>query len=322
MTTVEHTAFASPLSLLGSWRNDLPEGPPLRELLILGYTLDLPFLERFAVPVARQLGARVTVLTDAGHVVSDAVDVRFAGRAYQHGLAALDGAFHPKLAVLLGDEHIWAAVGSGNPTMSGWGHNHELWCVLRGRLDRGPAVQTALGDWLRELPAWVAMPSWIAATVAELGDRIRPAVVDGSHPGVRLLHNLDRAVIDQIGIGAVSELRLAAPFIDSSGAAVQALVDRSRPRRVRVALQMGLAPLVGRTLVAATDRVTDVEFRNMDDRRTLHGKLVEWTAADGAATAPGSLSSCSTGERPGRSASAHAGPGAGRPYGTPFVHGV
>jgi hypothetical protein len=37
VTTVEHTAFASPLSLLRQWRDDLPDGPPLRELVILGY---------------------------------------------------------------------------------------------------------------------------------------------------------------------------------------------------------------------------------------------------------------------------------------------
>ena len=121
MTAVEHAAFASPLDLLAQWRNDLPDGPPLRELLVLGYTVDLAFFERFCVPAARQLGARVTVLGDSARSVHDAVDVRFAGRAYQHGLAASGGAFHPKLAVLAGDEHLWMAIGSGNPHHVGLG---------------------------------------------------------------------------------------------------------------------------------------------------------------------------------------------------------
>ena len=182
MTTVEHATFASPLDLLGQWRSDLPDGPPLRELLILGYTVDLAFLERFCVPAARQLGARVTVLGDSARSVHDAVDVRFAGRAYQHGLAALGGAFHPKLAVLVGDEHLWMAIGSGNPTMSGWGHNNELWWVLRGRTDRGPQAQADLGVWLADLATRVSMPSWIAATIGQIGRRIVPQEVDGPTP--------------------------------------------------------------------------------------------------------------------------------------------
>jgi hypothetical protein len=79
-----HEAFASPLSLVQRWR-DLPDGLPLHELVVLGYTLDLAFLERVCLPQARQLGARVTVLADGGQSVHDAVDVRLAGRFYQQG---------------------------------------------------------------------------------------------------------------------------------------------------------------------------------------------------------------------------------------------
>ena len=129
--------FHSPLTLLREWR-DRPDGAPLREVLIMGYTLDLVFLERYCVPTARALGARVTVLGDAGQAVHAAVDVRYAGRSYQHGHASCGGAFHPKLMALLGDEDIRIAVGSGNPTMSGWGHNHEIWLVLRSERQRGP----------------------------------------------------------------------------------------------------------------------------------------------------------------------------------------
>ena len=284
MTTVEHAAFASPLDLLAQWRSDLPDGPPLRELLILGYTVDLAFLERFCVPAARQLGARVTVLGDSARSVHDAVDVRFAGRAYQHGLAALGGAFHPKLAVLAGDEHLWMAIGSGNPTMSGWGHNNELWWVLRGRTDRGPQAQADLGVWLADLATRVSMPSWIAATIGQIGRRIVPQEVDGTHADVRVLHNLDRPLIDQLPTGSVDDLRLAAPFFDPSGQAVRAVVDRFRPRSLTVGLQENLGSYEGRTLVDAAARVERVEFRSLDEGRTMHAKLVEWVAQDGRRT--------------------------------------
>lgn len=114
----------SPLTLLRNW-----DRGPLREVLITGgYTLDLVFFERHCVPLARSLGARVTILSDAHQSVHDAADVRYAGRTYQHGHVGCRGAFHPKLAVLVGDDDVWIAIGSGNPphrdgdttTNSGW----------------------------------------------------------------------------------------------------------------------------------------------------------------------------------------------------------
>lgn len=278
MTTIQHTTFASPLSLVREWE-DRPDGVPLREFLVLGFTCDLVFLERFAVSAARHLGARFTVVSDADQQIHDAVDVRFAGHAYQHGAVTLRGAFHPKLAVLVGEEDVWAAIGSGNPTMSGWGHNHELWCMLRGSRTRGLQAQAELGAWLQALPRHAAMPGWIAETVAEIGSGIVPAELDVTRADVRVLHNLDTPLLTQLPTDAV-EVHLAAPFIDPSGAAVRAILDRSRPARVRVALQSELSSFDGRTLTAAAAR-TEAEFREVDDGRTLHGKLIGYVGHDG-----------------------------------------
>ena len=285
MTTVEHSAFASPLSLLRQWRDDLTDGPPLREVVILGFTLDLAFFERFCVPPARQLGARVTVVADADQAMHDAVDVHFAGRSYQHGAAFLPGAFHPKVAILLGDEHVWFAIGSGNPTMAGWGHNHELWFVLRGRASAGPRVQAELGAWLQRLPDHVIMPSWIATTLVDVGRRMTPAKVDDTHLDIHLLHNLDTSIVHKIPHLAATELRLAAPFVDPSGQAVRDLVDRAAPSRLRIALQRDLSSYNGPALLDSTAAVEDVEFRDVDDQRTMHGKLIEWTDPSGGVTA-------------------------------------
>ena len=46
------------------------------------------------------------------------------------------------------------------------------------------------------------MPSWVAGTVGDVGRRLRPAVVDDTHPGVRLLHNLDRPLLEQLDPGS------------------------------------------------------------------------------------------------------------------------
>ena len=62
---------------------------------------------------------------------------------------------------------------------------------------------------------------------------------------------------------------------------MHALLGRIRPGRLRMALQPRLSSFDGRTLLGAAERVGDVEFRKVDERRTMHGKLVEWVDRNG-----------------------------------------
>jgi hypothetical protein len=267
--------FHSPLTLLREWR-DRADGAPLREVLIMGYTLDLVFLERYCVPIARGLGARVTVVGDAGQAVHAAVDVRYAGRSYQHGHASCRGAFHPKLVVLLGDEDVRIAVGSGNPTMSGWGHNHELWLVLRSKRQRGSQAQRDLAEWLAELPKFVAMPSWIAETVRFVGQVVNPAELTDDPMGLRIFGNLRHSLLGRLPNEPIRSVRMTAPFFDARAEAVRAVVRRMRPDEVRVAVQPHLSSYDGQRLVDATSAVPMVRFDHLPEDRTSHGKLVEW----------------------------------------------
>jgi len=276
--------FHSPLTLLREWR-DRADGAPLREVLVMGYTLDLVFLERYCVPIARGLGARVTVVGDAGQAVHAAVDVRHAGRAYQHGHASCAGAFHPKLTVLLGDEDVRIAVGSGNPTMSGWGHNHELWLVLTSTRQCGPLAQRDLAEWLADLPTVVAMPSWIAETVRSVGQAVNPAELTDEAAGLRIFGNLRHPLLGRLPNEPVRSVRMTAPFFDPRADAVRAVIQRLRPDEVRVAVQPHLSSYDGQRLVDATSTVPTVRFDHLAEDRTNHGKLVEWETRSGATIA-------------------------------------
>ena len=118
-------AIASPLNLLS-------EEDEAREVLLLSFTLNLEFWERYALSVARGLGARVTVVGDAAMTQGEPGQVRYAGITYLDGRAACrsGGAFHPKLLVIASDDYATVAIGSGNATLSGWHANAELWTVL------------------------------------------------------------------------------------------------------------------------------------------------------------------------------------------------
>ncbi|KJK51668.1 hypothetical protein UK23_05980 [Lentzea aerocolonigenes] len=282
MSDVTH-AFHSPLTLLYEWR-DRGDGARLREFLVTGYTLDLVFFERHCVSAARALGARITVLGDAGQSTHEPVDVRHAGRAYQHGHVVCAGAFHPKLAVLVGDEDVWVAIGSGNPTMSGWGHNRELWLVVRSTRQAGPAALHDLAAWLVDLPAVVVMPTWIAETTAHVAASITPAEIDHSFADLRIFGNLRQPILEQLTEAPVEALGLTAPFFDAKSRAVRNLIARLLPGRVDIAVQPTLSQYNGKSLTDVTSTVPHMEFWHLGEERTSHGKLVEWTL-DGSTTA-------------------------------------
>ena len=63
------------------------------------------------------------------------------------------------------------------------------------------------------------------------------------------------------------------------------MIARSSPRRLRIALQPTLSSFNGRALVEAVQAVDDVAFTGVDEARTLHGKLIEWTSPEGSTTA-------------------------------------
>jgi hypothetical protein len=203
-------------------------------------------------------------------------------------LVSCRGAFHPKLVVLAGDEDVWVAIGSGNPTMSGWGHNHELWLVLRASRKQGPAALRDLGYWLIDLPRVVTMPSWIAKTVINLGQWITPADIDDTLPDLRIFGNLHRSLLGQLPAGPVLSLRMTAPFFDARAQAVRALIERFSPAEVDIAMQKNLSQYNGQALSDATSTVPNAGFWFLDEDRTRHGKLVEWTTGGGITALTGS----------------------------------
>lgn len=269
--------FASPLTLLREWQDRADEAE-LHELLLLGYTVDLPFLEKVAIPAARAMGARITVVGDAAQGLYDPVDVRLAGRAYFHGLASCRGAFHPKLSLLIGEHDVVAAIGSGNPTMAGWGYNDELWTVLRGNDTETPAGLRRLGAWLSRIasPDRVAVPGYIGALLKEIAERLDglPVGADAGND-VTVLHNLDAGLLDQLPRGPVDELCLYAPFVDGTGAALTEIVQHFDPRRVVLGVQERWTSYDGDVILRALGG-RETELRLLPEQVPRHGKLLEW----------------------------------------------
>ncbi|MCQ0010909.1 hypothetical protein [Actinomadura madurae] len=269
--------FTSPLTLLGEWRDRTDEAE-LHELLLLGFTVDLPFLEKTVIPTARALGARITVIGDAGQGLYDPVDVRMAGRSYFHGLVACRGSFHPKLALLIGAHEAAAAIGSGNPTMAGWGYNDELWTILRGHENDAPETFRELGRWLTALSGPVSVPQYAADLLQETAARL--AEFRTSPYSARVLHNLHRGLLEQLPAGPVDELHLYAPFLDQNGRALARIIDRLAPSRLVLGVQERWSSYDGDAILRSLDGGPDTELRLLAEQRPRHGKLLEWRTGD------------------------------------------
>jgi hypothetical protein len=267
--------ITSPMALLGEWKGATARGN-LHDVILLGFTVNLPFLEKAAIRTARDLGARVTVVGDAAQSLYDPVDVRL--RSYITGWAACHGAFHPKLVLLMGDHDIAAAIGSGNPTMAGWGHNDELWAVLRSGTYGSAGGLRQLGGWLDDLPDVVAMPRYIADVLHEAGARL--AAVPGDTGSALVLHNLRQGLLRQLPRGPVQELRMFAPFVDRTGDALAEVIATFDPDHVVIGLQEHLTSYDGDAVLRAAGR-RDVEVRLLPERFPRHGKLLEWEGPDG-----------------------------------------
>lgn len=281
MSVAQHTRFASPVTLLHEW--DEQGDGALHEALFMGFTVDLPFLEKVAIPLARGLGARTAVISDAAQSLHDPVDVRMAGRSYLHGPATCRGAFHPKVALLIGEGACRVAVGSGNPTLSGWGANDELWTVVETEQGASHPVLADLADWLDELPAVVHLAPWSAAHLREIAalltERHINAPSGDSDAGPRLLHNLHRGLLDQLPPGPVDELHAYAPFVDATGAALRKLVDRLAPGRTTLALQPRWSSYDAEAVKAAL-KDSSAQIRLLDETRMRHGKFIQWQQGD------------------------------------------
>jgi hypothetical protein len=275
----------------------LDEVTDAREVLVLTYTSTLEYFERFALADARALGALVTVISDATMVHADPVVVRRAGTQYLDARALCpQGAFHPKLFVIVGDGQARVAIGSGNLTIAGWNANAEIWTVLRADQDGGPQTLRPVAGFLRDLAASaVLLGPGAAPALVRVADRLDELPADA--PGPELLHSLHRPIADQLPEGPVEDLVLYSPFHDTALAGARAILDRLRPDSwtafVRPDTEVD-GPALDELASARGGRVAwiarqaVVDGKAVADERYWHGKLIQWRQGDAIWTLSGS----------------------------------
>lgn len=276
----------SPLALLHEWTSRT-DGAPLREFLLVGTEIDLPALEERVVPLAQELGATVTVLGTASEGAEPAA-VQRPDRAYAL-IERTTPDLLPELALLVGEEHVAAAFGSGAP-----GSRNRSWTVLRGGPDGVPWALAELGAWLRGCSAAVtrppspatasaaSFPAALAERLAEVADRLEDLLLTAPvETQARVVHNLDAPLLTHLPAGPVAELTLHAPLRGYDAQALGALTERLAPARVVLGVP-GSWPVEDHDAAADSLAAAGVEatVRPVSEGFPEHGGLLEWTAHD------------------------------------------
>jgi hypothetical protein len=215
-----------------------------REALFLTFNVNLGFFEARLLGPVRTAGAAVTVVADAAMFEPDPRGVRSAGREYALGLAAMAGAFHPKLTILAGPERVLVGIGSGNLTIGGWHANDEVLTTIQ--VVRGQPVPVIVRDvveFLRALPARIEISPLAVDGIHRTADQLATHLTSGEviDTGHRLVDTVRGRLIDQLPPGPVDSLEISAPFHDLGGAALSALISRFKPTLVTVLSQLGQA---------------------------------------------------------------------------------
>lgn len=250
---------------------------PYSEALFTTFNVDLGYFEGHVLGPVRAAGAAVTVIADASQYEPDPLAVHSAGRTYIVSVADLPTAFHPKVSVLVGEDRLLIAVGSGNLTTGGWLGNDETLFVASGTRATGiPAIAGGVANWLGDLEGLhisTAGRAGIARTRKGIEHLVSTSdVVETGH---RLVTTSLGPILDQLPPGPIDELFLHAPFHDRSGDALGALLRRYRPRRVSIAVQSGRTIIDPAALLAAAN-AQDIDITWHDAGVAYrHGKLVE-----------------------------------------------
>ena len=251
-----------------------------RRAVMTTYTFNPAFFEAAVLPAAfRPDGCQINVLVDVGTLAASTHGsyAQHIGSRYAVApVRAQGGIFHPKIALLDGDDRQVLCVGSGNLTIPGLARQLECLDVIDLSVEPGVAVQ--LRSFLRALatlrrrdsPRASAMLAAAAAWIRSPDEHIEQA------PGVYLIHTLVQSaaaqaanIIKQAGRRA-KRLTVLAPFHSADGSAARSFKSMLGAATLRIG-HLGVLP-------CSEDAYSGASFvvpRVREDVDQFHAKVFE-----------------------------------------------
>lgn len=266
------------------------------------YTFDPIFFNTYFLPNLRRCGiTNIVVFVDA---------VRYDELMQQHLLyseelcsmqytvvrqkAKGNGAFHPKMIYLSGEDRAMMFVGSGNLTYSGYAVNQEVWSVfslcgensiyapiiakgweyIRGIFSNNSQLVDIQLKWLEEQSLWMHKINIDKNSVVEIDDGMQYTMLYNSGDD-----NIFSQVISQLRLHSVRSIKIIAPFYDASGDFIRSLQRELTPETIHCVINKhGSYPYE-----ILQTKQTSVKFYDWSNAYTdkasytqLHGKLFQF----------------------------------------------
>jgi hypothetical protein len=261
--------------------------------VFLTYSLDLLYFETAVVRhLVRRGCGNVIVFADGRHVAEEltkVADPRWVGgrstwgvgRTYSLTPVFHTSAFHPKVALIIGEE-VELVVGSGNLEAGGLRSNleifHEIQCDRDGQDAETRHLLSGVWEYVtqrvaKRVPSFVeeqlsrvqAGVGWLGTPEEHRGDVTTRLIVG---PGTDAVEALREAV----GRDKVRSLIVVGPFFDADLGALRRLIARLGPQVTQLIIQPDTVSLPGKHLRG----MRNVEVYRLDEpvSRYLHAKIV------------------------------------------------
>jgi hypothetical protein len=279
--------------------NGIPTRSLLEELdkgafdhaVFLTYGLDLPFFEDSILhSLLRQESRNVLLFADGNHVATQLGHLaemknerkwRPCGKAYSLTSVRHQTAFHPKIALLVGEDvQLW--VGSGNLEPGGLCSNLEIHNVAKTGADEGgdPAVAAMISNaWRYICGVSERNASEVVRRQLDEIEEAIPWVLTANNAATgdfRLVLGPDGDVLEEIAKEArgekIDRIIILSPFFDKDFRTLKSLVRIFRPKKVQVLIQPDKTSMHG----PSAQRLAGIDFyqlRSPNDR-FAHAKVI------------------------------------------------
>lgn len=213
---------------------NLVEAHPWQRVAFTTYALSLSFFEAVILDalVRGGGGSQPVVFADINGVRASMSEqgAQRVGKDYEvEPVAVTNGVFHPKVSVFISADECHVLVGSGNLTIGGWGGNCEVLEHLHTDFAADAIVDTAA--FFERICENTRVRHGAAVHCAAIASELRRSAQGRVRNGdIRVLHNLDRSIAEQVAatavdLGGARRLVAAAPFWDADGGAIDRLCD-------------------------------------------------------------------------------------------------
>lgn len=235
---------------------EIPSGK-FHSAIFTTYSINLYYLEQQVLPLLGSKGIHyVSILADGAMLSSQLENFGYLSRQRNRNYAIngihSNGAFHPKLIFLAGDDSVFLLIGSGNLSTSGHGKNLEVWnsVYINNKNDTKYGFVIQAWNYLKHLHAdlgesaknklksieensfMLSSKKAIESAIYDL-DEQNQISFHANQPDDTLFSQLSEI----IGNDIIERITIMCPFHDSKGKFIHELNKQYNPRKIDVLVQ-------------------------------------------------------------------------------------